>query len=113
MTSARSGLPIFHPVGVLFFFSGLEPYLTQTLEVHRRLGIPIQELQKGELVRRFPQFSWDGIELGLYEPELGALMAQGKLKYRESIAQGIESSPRAFIGLLRGENFGKQLVKVG
>lgn len=45
--------------------------------------------------------------------ELGALMAQGKLKYRESIAQGIESAPRAFIGLLRGENFGKQLVKVG
>src|SRR5580704_3755590 len=40
--SARSGLPIFHRLGVLFVFSGLEPYLTQTLEVHRRLGIPIQ-----------------------------------------------------------------------
>lgn len=44
--------------------------------------------------------------------ELGALVAEGKLKYRETIAQGIESAPRAFIGLLRGENFGKQLVKV-
>jgi NADPH-dependent curcumin reductase CurA len=44
--------------------------------------------------------------------ELGELVAQGKLKYRETVAQGLESAPRAFIGLLRGENFGKQLVKV-
>jgi len=44
--------------------------------------------------------------------ELGRLVAQGRLKYRESIAQGIESAPRAFIGLLKGENLGKQLVKM-
>jgi NADPH-dependent curcumin reductase CurA len=36
----------------------------------------------------------------------------GKIKYRESIAQGIESAPAAFIGLLKGQNFGKQLVKL-
>lgn len=90
--SARSGLPIFHPLGVLFFFSRLEPYLTQTLEVHRRLGIPIQELQKPELVRRFPQFSWDGIELGLYEPQLGALMARRAVQtlVKEFVAAGGE-----------------------
>jgi glycine/D-amino acid oxidase-like deaminating enzyme len=90
--SARSGLPIFHPLGVLFFFSRLEPYLTQTLDVHRRLGIPIQELQKPELVRRFPQFSWDGIELGLYEPQLGALMARRAVQtlVQEFIAAGGE-----------------------
>ncbi|MEI8326663.1 MAG: NADP-dependent oxidoreductase, partial [Betaproteobacteria bacterium] len=44
--------------------------------------------------------------------ELGALVATGQLKYRESIAQGIESAPEAFLGLLKGKNFGKQLVKV-
>ncbi|UUX97258.1 NADP-dependent oxidoreductase [Aquabacterium sp. J223] len=44
--------------------------------------------------------------------ELGTLVAQGKLKYRESIAQGLESAPEAFIGLLKGRNFGKQLVKL-
>ena len=44
--------------------------------------------------------------------ELGGYVAQGKLKYRESIAQGIESAPKAFMGLLKGENFGKQLVKM-
>jgi NADPH-dependent curcumin reductase CurA len=44
--------------------------------------------------------------------ELGAMHAQGKLKYRESVAQGLASAPRAFLGMLRGENFGKQLVKL-
>jgi hypothetical protein len=45
-------------------------------------------------------------------PELIGWVAAGKIKYRESVAQGIENAPRAFIGLLKGENFGKQLVKL-
>jgi NADPH-dependent curcumin reductase CurA len=44
--------------------------------------------------------------------QLGGLVAQKKLHYRESIAQGIERAPDAFIGLLKGQNFGKQLVKL-
>jgi NADPH-dependent curcumin reductase len=44
--------------------------------------------------------------------ELGSLVASGQFKYRETIAQGIESAPEAFIGLLKGKNFGKQLVKL-
>ncbi|MGL6109196.1 MAG: NADP-dependent oxidoreductase [Rubrivivax sp.] len=44
--------------------------------------------------------------------ELGMGVASGKLKYRETVAQGIESAPAAFIGLLKGKNFGKQLVKL-
>jgi NADPH-dependent curcumin reductase CurA len=44
--------------------------------------------------------------------ELGAMVATGKLKYRESVAEGIESAPEAFLGLLKGKNFGKQLVKL-
>lgn len=44
--------------------------------------------------------------------EIGGLIAQGKLKYRESVAEGIENAPQAFIGLLKGQNFGKQLVKL-
>ncbi|HUI72877.1 MAG TPA: NADP-dependent oxidoreductase [Spirochaetia bacterium] len=44
--------------------------------------------------------------------DLAGYVSQGKIKYRETIAQGIESAPKAFIGLLKGENFGKQLVKV-
>lgn len=40
------------------------------------------------------------------------LVASGKLKYKESVVNGIESAPRGLIGLLKGENFGKQLVKL-
>jgi NADPH-dependent curcumin reductase CurA len=44
--------------------------------------------------------------------ELGERVARGTLKFRESVAQGLESAPEAFIGLLKGRNFGKQLVKL-
>jgi NADPH-dependent curcumin reductase CurA len=43
---------------------------------------------------------------------LGALLADGKLKYRESIVEGLENAPKGLIALLKGENFGKQLVKL-
>jgi len=43
---------------------------------------------------------------------LAGWLKEGKLKYKESIVNGIENAPKAFIGLLRGENFGKQLIKV-
>ncbi|CAG9171556.1 NADP-dependent oxidoreductase [Cupriavidus respiraculi] len=44
--------------------------------------------------------------------ELGNGVAQGKIKFRESVAQGLASAPEAFMGLLKGKNFGKQLVKL-
>jgi NADPH-dependent curcumin reductase CurA len=44
--------------------------------------------------------------------ELGKGVATGKIKYRESIAPGLAAAPEAFIGMLHGKNFGKQLVKL-
>lgn len=44
--------------------------------------------------------------------ELAMLVACGKLKYRETIAQDLANAPEAFLGLLKGKNFGKQLVKL-
>ncbi|HEY0488850.1 MAG TPA: NADP-dependent oxidoreductase [Telluria sp.] len=44
--------------------------------------------------------------------ELGMLVGTGKLKYRETIAPDLAAAPEAFIGLLQGRNFGKQLVKL-
>jgi NADPH-dependent curcumin reductase CurA len=44
--------------------------------------------------------------------ELGTLVGTGKLRPRESVAEGIEAAPDAFLGMLKGRNFGKQLVKV-
>ena len=44
--------------------------------------------------------------------ELGQLVASGKLRPRESVAPNLASAPEAFLGLLKGKNFGKQLVKL-
>lgn len=74
--SARAGLPVFHRLGVLFFFARLEPYVTQTLAVHKKLALPTETLDHASLAKRWPQVSWDGIEIGLFEPELGALVAR-------------------------------------
>jgi NADPH-dependent curcumin reductase CurA len=43
---------------------------------------------------------------------LGGLVASGKLKYKETIAEGLAAAPAAFIGMLKGHNFGKQLVRL-
>jgi NADPH-dependent curcumin reductase CurA len=43
---------------------------------------------------------------------LGEYFAQGRLKYRESIVEGLENAPKGLIALLHGQNFGKQLVKL-
>ncbi|WP_309682418.1 NADP-dependent oxidoreductase [Polaromonas sp.] len=44
--------------------------------------------------------------------ELGLLVGSGKLRPRETVAHGLEAAPEAFLGLLKGKNFGKQLVKL-
>jgi NADPH-dependent curcumin reductase CurA len=44
--------------------------------------------------------------------ELGQGVATGKIKYRESVAEGLAAAPEAFMGLLKGKNFGKQVVKL-
>ena len=44
--------------------------------------------------------------------ELAQRVGDGSLKYRETVSRGLESAPSAFIGLLRGDNFGKQLVEL-
>lgn len=74
--SARAGLPVFHDIGVLFFFAQREAFVEQTLAVHRRLGLPTETLDHATLARRFPQVNWDGVQIGIYEPQLGALMAR-------------------------------------
>ena len=45
--------------------------------------------------------------------ELAGWVADGRLKYRETVTQGFEHAPEAFAGLFQGQNFGKQLVQIG
>ena len=55
-----------------------------------------------DYVHRFPE----GLQ------RLGGLLADGRLRYREDVTEGLENAPAAFMGMLRGENRGKTLVKV-
>jgi NADPH-dependent curcumin reductase CurA len=61
---------------------------------------------RGFIVSEHPEFWQQGLQ------ELGELVGGGKLKFRESVAEGLAAAPEAFIGLLKGRNFGKQLVKL-
>jgi NADPH-dependent curcumin reductase CurA len=45
--------------------------------------------------------------------DMGPWVRDGKIRYRETVVEGIENAPSAFIGMLGGENIGKMLVKVG
>ena len=51
--------------------------------------------------------------MGEFVTEVGGLVKDGKLKSRETIVDGLAKAPQAFLGLLKGENFGKLIVKVG
>ena len=44
---------------------------------------------------------------------LGRWVTEGEIRWREHVTDGLENAPRAFIGMLNGENRGKALVKVG
>ena len=39
-------------------------------------------------------------------------LREGRIKYREDVVDGLEQAPQALIGVLRGENFGKRLIRV-
>ncbi|MFW6174758.1 MAG: NADP-dependent oxidoreductase [Chloroflexota bacterium] len=61
---------------------------------------------QGFLVYQFAQ-QWEDARR-----RLARWVNSGRLKYREDVVDGLENAPRAFIGMLRGENFGKLLVRV-
>ena len=65
-----------------------------------------QARAEGFLVFQFAPRYAEGLK------QMAAWLKAGKLKYREQFVDGIENTPRAFIGMLQGENTGKQLVRV-
>jgi NADPH-dependent curcumin reductase CurA len=88
--------------GLIAEYSLPEPY------PHRRLrSILVNRIRmQGMIV-----FDWKD-RYGEALAPLARHIAEGKLKYRESIVDGLDNAPRALIGLLKGENFGKQLVRI-
>jgi glycine/D-amino acid oxidase-like deaminating enzyme len=83
--SSVSGLPIFHPHGVLFFFDSNNPYLADSLAVHRKLNLPTEQLTAAEMARRFPMIDFAGVYGGMFEPAFGALMARRAVQTLQTI----------------------------
>ena len=82
---------------------------TEAVPGPSNLGVTITQrlMIKGFIVSdhtdRLPEFYAD----------LGRWIAEGNVKWKETIVEGIESAPQAFIGLFKGENLGKMLVRIG
>jgi len=74
------------------FFGKREPFVDQSIEAHRRLKLRLDVFGQAELRQRYPQMNWDGVELGLFEPELGALMARRAVQtlVKELVTAGAE-----------------------
>jgi NADPH-dependent curcumin reductase CurA len=87
--------------GLIAGYDG-EPMVLNNL----RTMLTMRLSMRGFIVSEHPEFWPQGLQ------ELGELVAAGKLKFRESVAEGLAAAPEAFIGLLKGRNFGKQLVKL-
>ncbi len=69
--------------------------------------IPLRLTIKGFIV------SDHGNLMGDFVRDMAGWAQAGKLKWRETVAEGIENAPKAFIGLFSGDNFGKMVVKIG
>ncbi len=74
--SQISGLPIFHETGVLFFFPTEAEYVRDSIAAHKSFGLPTDVLTRAEMARRFPMIDFEGVQVGLYEPGFGVLMAR-------------------------------------
>jgi NADPH-dependent curcumin reductase CurA len=75
--------------------------------IHNTRALLVNRLSlRGFIVSEHPEFWPQALA------ELGKGVATGQIKYRETIADGLAAAPEAFIGMLRGKNFGKQLVKL-
>ncbi len=82
-------------------------YDGQPLPINEFRSVLINRLKvQGFIVSEHPQY-WPPAQRQLAE-----LVGSGQMKYRETVAQGLDAAPEAFIGLLKGRNFGKQLVRL-
>jgi NADPH-dependent curcumin reductase len=70
-------------------------------------------LSNSVTVRGFLNYEFAAGHYPAFLREVGAGIADGRIRYREDFVDGLESAPEAFIGMLEGRNFGKLIVRVG
>jgi len=78
-----------------------------------RLPATMREvLSKSLMVRGFINYDFSAQYYADFLREVGAGIADGSIRYREDVVDGLENAPEAFIGMLDGRNFGKLIVRV-
>jgi NADPH-dependent curcumin reductase CurA len=88
--------------GLISQYNATEPYGVKTVQSILTNRIKVQGFIVSDRMELWPRAL----------AELAGWVAAGRIKYRETVTEGLENAPKAFIGLLKGENFGKQLVKL-
>jgi NADPH-dependent curcumin reductase len=79
-----------------------------------RLPATMREiLSKSLTLRGFINYEFAPEHYAAFLREVGAGIAEGRIRYREDFVDGLENAPEAFIGMLEGRNFGKLIVRVG
>ncbi|HTR25605.1 MAG TPA: NADP-dependent oxidoreductase [Terriglobales bacterium] len=70
-------------------------------------------LTKSLMVRGFINYEFSNEHYGDFLRDVSGWLAEGRIRYREDIVDGLENAPQAFIGMLKGQNFGKLIIRVG
>ncbi|HYA95946.1 MAG TPA: N-methyl-L-tryptophan oxidase [Terriglobales bacterium] len=88
----RSKEHLFLRTGMLWLARRQDRYPRETLRTLTRLGVPREKLSRAELGRRFPQFSFRGVDWGLFEPDAGVLLARRAVQAvaAHAVAEGVE-----------------------
>jgi glycine/D-amino acid oxidase-like deaminating enzyme len=88
--SKKAELPIFQPVGALYIYRKEPDTLAASVALNQKLGAPMQRIQRAELSKRYPQLGLEGIQFGVLQPTMGAIMARRGVQtvVKEFVAEG-------------------------
>jgi hypothetical protein len=106
-TCLDAALACMNPFGRVALCGLISGYNGQDISIHNVRALLVSRLEVRGFIVSDHMADWPQALT-----ELGRGVATGKIKYRETIAEGLAAAPEAFVGLLQGRNFGKQLVKL-
>ncbi len=88
----RTGESLFHRTGILWLAKREDHYIRESHRILRKLRVPVERLSRKQIQRCFPQFSLTDVNLGLFEPESGVLVARRAVRavVREAQREGVE-----------------------
>jgi sarcosine oxidase len=95
--AARTGREIFRQTGVLWLSDDADAYLKNVCSVLAQAGVKREELESGEIARRWPQLRFHDVTWGVLEPNSGLLLARDAVQslVKELVAVGVDYFPFA------------------